>query len=137
MIIGIGIDLVEVKRIKPLISRKNIARIFTASEIKYCRSKANSAESFAARFAAKEAFLKAIGTGWGTADSPRWNEIEVVLEQRAKSKSPNSTLYPLRSTLQLSGKAKSICQKLKVIRTHLSLTHTNDYAMAVVILEGR
>ena len=120
MIIGIGIDLVEIGRVRLLLKRPNLGRIFTSSEIKYCRSKPNPAESFSARFAAKEAFLKAIGTGWGTADSPRWNEIEVQMKD-----------------LLLTGKAKSICQKLKVIRTCLSLTHTKDYAMAVVILEGK
>ncbi|MEW6026109.1 MAG: holo-ACP synthase [Planctomycetota bacterium] len=137
MIIGIGIDLVEVRRIKQLINRKNIARIFTAREIKYCQGKKNPAESFAARFAAKEAFFKAIGTGGGTVQSPQWNEIEVVAGQRAKSKSPRYTLYALRSTLRLSGAAQTLCRKLKVTRTHLSLTHTKDYAMAVVVLEGR
>jgi len=144
MVIGIGIDLVEVRRIKALLNKPNLGRIFTVQEIKYCRGKANHAESFAARFAAKEAFLKAIGTGWGTAQSPNLNEIEVVMEQRAKSKSQNSTLgvYPAfsgtrHSTLRLSGKAKTICRKLKVTRTHLSLTHTKDYAMVVVILEGK
>jgi len=120
MIIGIGIDLIEVKRVKALLKRPNLGRIFTVQEMKYCRSKANPVESFAARFAAKEAFLKAIGTGWGTAQSPQFNEISVQTRD-----------------LNLSGKAKSICQKLKVIRTHLSLTHAGGYAMAVVILERK
>lgn len=133
MIIGIGIDLVEVQRVKSLLKKLNLGRIFTTQEIRYCRSKKNSAESFAARFAAKEAFFKAISTGWparrspagrdvggDTAQSPKWNEIEVQMRN-----------------LRLSGKAKSICQKLKVIRTHLSLTHTKDYVMAFVILEGK
>lgn len=127
MIIGIGIDLVEVKRIKALLNKPNLGRIFTAQEIRYCRSKANPAESFAARFAAKEAFLKAIGTGWGTAQSPNLNEIEVQIR---------NSQFPIRN-LSLSGKAKAICRKLKVTRTHLSLTHTNDYAIAVVILEKK
>jgi holo-[acyl-carrier protein] synthase len=134
MIIGIGIDLIEVKRVKALLKKPNLGRIFTVPEIKYCRSKKNSAESFAARFAAKEAFLKAIGTGWGTAQSPKWNEIEVQLHPDA-----GDTKRPVPKAsgrnLRLTGKAKLICQKLKVIQTHLSLTHTKDYAMAVVILE--
>lgn len=119
MIIGIGVDLVEVGRVKTLLKNPNISRIFTSQEIKYCQSRKNVAESFAVRFAAKEAFLKAIGTGWGTAQSPKLNEISVQIH-----------------SLYLNGKAKSICRKLKVIRTHLSLTHTKGYAMAVVILEG-
>jgi holo-[acyl-carrier protein] synthase len=124
MIIGIGIDLLEVRRIRVLLKKPNLSRIFTVQEIKYCRSKANPAESFAARFAAKEAFLKAVGTGWGTKSSPQWNEIEVIR-------------HPQSVSLILSGKAKLICQKLKVIRTNLSLTHTKNHAMAVVILEGK
>ena len=120
MVIGIGIDLIEVRRVKALLNKPNLGRIFTAQEIKYCRSKKNPAESFAARFAAKEAFLKAVGTGWGTKSSPKWDEIEVQ-----------------RQNLRLSGQAKAICRKLKVIRTRLSLTHIKDYAMAVVILESK
>ncbi len=82
------------------------------------------------------------GTGWGTAQSPKLNEIEVVMKQRAKGiehrvVKSDSTLYSLRPTLWLTGQAKSICRKLKVIKTHLSLTHTKDYAMAVVILEKK
>ncbi|HLD36594.1 MAG TPA: holo-ACP synthase [Planctomycetota bacterium] len=130
MIIGIGIDLVEVKRVKALLNKPNLGRIFTAQEIKYCRSKANPAESFAARFAAKEAFLKAIGTGWGTAQSPNWNEIEVVAHP--VSRIPHPKAVPL----QLSGKAQKIAGRLGVKHTQLSLTHTKDYAVAVVILEG-
>jgi len=133
MIIGIGIDLVEVKRVKALLKKPNLGRIFTAQEIKYCRSKQNPSESFAARFAAKEAFLKAIGTGWGTAQSPRLNEIEI----KTCSEPLQGKLSESMRNLRLAGKAKSICQKLKVIHTHLSLTHTNDYAIAVVILEKK
>ena len=120
MIIGIGIDLIEVRRVKALLRKPNLGRIFTAQEIKYCRSKANPAESFAARFAAKEAFLKAIGTGWGTAQSPKLNEIEAQIHD-----------------LKLFGKAQKIAKQLGAKHTHLSLTHTKDYAMAVVIIDGK
>jgi holo-[acyl-carrier protein] synthase len=126
MVIGIGIDLVEVKRIRALLKKPNLGRIFTFQEIKYCRSKANQAESFAARFAAKEAFFKAIGTGWGTAQSPKWNEIEVQI--------PNSQ-FPIPN-LKLSGRAQKIAGRLDVKHIHLSLTHTKDYAMAVVLLSS-
>lgn len=130
MIIGVGIDFVEISRIKSLIVRKNIGRIFTAQEIKYCRSKKNPAESFAARFAAKEAFFKAVGTGWGTGRSPEWKEIEVVLHQEAGigRHSPVS--------LRLSGRAKNIAKQLGVKHNHLSLTHSKEYAGAVVLIEG-
>lgn len=128
MVIGIGIDLVEVRRIKALLQTKpnGLKRLFTSAEIRYCRAKKkNSSESFAARFAAKEAFLKAIGTGWGAKSSPKWQEIEVINAAHQYS------------TLRLSGKARLICQKLKVKKIHLSLTHTKQYALAVVILEGK
>lgn len=119
MVIGIGIDLVDVRRIKSLVKKPHLDRIFTAQEIKYCRSKNNPAESFAARFAAKEAFMKAINIGWGTAQSPKWNEIEVQI-----------------SDLKVSGKARQIAGRLGVKHTHISLTHTKDYAIAVVVLSA-
>ncbi|MBI5778227.1 MAG: holo-ACP synthase [Planctomycetes bacterium] len=131
MIIGIGIDLIEVRRVKALLNKPNLGRIFTAQEIKYCRSKKNQAESFAARFAAKEAFLKAIGTGWGTRQSPKWTEIEIIRHPASGIRHPKTV------TLRLSGKAQKIAKQLGAKHTHLSLTHTRDYAMAVVILEKK
>lgn len=127
MIIGIGIDLAEVRRIEKLLGRpaRFVRQIFTAGEIRYCEKKKSPAESYAAQFAAKEAFLKAIGTGWGTAQSPKWTEIEIV------SKSAGSS-----PALKLSGKAQIIARELGVNKTHISLTHTREYAMALVILEG-
>lgn len=128
MIIGIGIDIIEVSRVKSRLRRRNaLTRIFTRAEIKYCQDKARPAESFAARFAAKEAFLKAIGTGWGTAQSPKWTEIEVG----------GSELDNSQPIIRLSGKAKTITRKLGVKRIHISLTHTKQSAAAVVILEDR
>ncbi|MFH0888646.1 MAG: holo-ACP synthase [Planctomycetota bacterium] len=133
MIKGIGIDLVEINRFKQVMQRqgkKFLERIFTPSEIKYCLKHKGEAsyQHFAVRFAAKEAFLKAIGTGWGAKNSPYWTEIEVINKiPNPKSQIPN---------LRLSGKAKSICRKLKVTRFHLSLTHTRDYAAAIIILES-
>lgn len=119
MIKSIGTDLVEISRIKKLLLKKSyLARLFTPKEIKYCLGKSRPAESFAARFAAKEAFLKAIGTGWGTKHSPKWTEIEIL-----------NTPSP---TMKLSGKAREIVQGY----THLSLAHTQEYALAVVVLES-
>ena len=123
MIVGIGIDLVEVKRIKQLLSKhkSKISNIFTKSEIAYCKTKTKTyAESFAGRFAVKEAFMKAVGTGWGTKQSPNWTDIETVA---------------IENKLKLSGKAKTLAKKLKVKKTHLSISHTKDHAIAVVILE--
>lgn len=128
MIKGIGIDLVEIDRFKQVINRqgnKFLERVFTPSEIKYClKHKKNSYQHFAVRFAAKEAFLKAIGTGWGTKTAPQWTEIEVA---KLSGKPPE---------IILTGKAFQHLRRLKAKRTHLSLTHTQDYAAAIVILES-
>jgi holo-[acyl-carrier protein] synthase len=96
-------------------------RIYTASEQAYCLSKKQSAESLAARFAAKEAAAKALGTGisYGVA----WPEIEVV---RLRSGKP---------TLQLHGRAAALAERMGVVRMHLSLTHSRSTALAVVVFE--
>jgi holo-[acyl-carrier protein] synthase len=124
MIIGTGIDLVEISRIRKTLLRNGSAlkRFFTTQEIKYSKQKHNSYESFAARFAAKEAFMKAVGTGWGTKQSPKWNEIEII----------NRDNKPL---LKLYGKAKIIAKKIGVKNMHISLSHTKEYALAMVVLE--
>jgi holo-[acyl-carrier protein] synthase len=125
MIVGTGIDIAEVDRIANSIQRfgrRFVERIFTPDEIRYCESKANKAERYAGRFAAKEAGMKAIGTGWN--HGVRWRDIEV---QRA----PRS-----RPTIVFHGKAQEFFQKLGAARAHLSITHTKDSAMAQVILES-
>ncbi len=125
MIVGTGIDIAEVDRIAHSIERfgrRFVERIYTPDEIRYCESKANKAERYAGRFAAKEAGMKAIGTGWNR--GVRWQDIEV---QRA----PGS-----RPTLIFHGKAAEFFQKLGAVRAHLSITHTKDSAMAQVILES-
>ncbi len=125
MIIGTGIDLVEVPRILRSIERfgdRFLRRIFTDAEIAYCRARASSAESFAARFAAKEAGAKALGTGIQHGVS--WKELEV-------RRAPGS-----RPTLVLSGRARAIAGQLGVTRVSLSLTHTASLAMASVHLEA-
>jgi holo-[acyl-carrier protein] synthase len=124
-IVGTGIDLVEVPRIAASIERfgeRFLTRIFTPDEIRYCRSKHNAAERFAARFAAKEAALKAIGTGWrgGVA----WVEVEVRREPGG------------RPSLHYSGKAAEYATRLGMKRASLSLSHTAEAAIAQVILEG-
>lgn len=127
MIIGIGIDLIEVKRIKGALKhpRNNfLKRVFTAGEKSCAQSRGKTkAEHLAARFAAKEAFLKAIQTGWGTRNSPLWQEIQVKTRAHGQP------------YLVLSGKAKRIAKQLKINQTLLSLSHTKDYAIAIVILE--
>lgn len=124
MIVGIGIDLAEVNRIRAAIERHGahfIDRIFTAAEITYVESKANRFERYAARFAAKEAAMKAIGTGWKR--GVRWQDFEV------------RNLPSGRPTLRFHGVAEKIANDLGVRNIALSLTHTAEQGMAIVILE--
>lgn len=124
MIIGSGIDLVEIGRIQQSMDRyggRFLNRVYTSAEQAYCLRKRKSAESFAARFAAKEAGAKALGTGISHGVS--WLEIEVVREPSGR---PN---------LQFRGRAGQIAARLGVARAALSITHTADLAMASVLLE--
>jgi holo-[acyl-carrier protein] synthase len=124
MIVGTGIEIAEVPRIREAIERHGerfLKRIFTEGEIQYCESKANRVERYAARFAAKEAGMKAIGTGWN--HGVRWRDIEVA-------RKPGG-----RPTLQLHGKAAEFAAKLGATNIALSLTHTAEQAIAQVILE--
>jgi len=122
---GIGIDLVEVPRVRTLLERHGERfkeRTFTAGEIAYCDGCADPAMHYAARFAAKEAAAKALGTGlW--AQGVDWQDLEVT---RAKDGRPG---------LLLHGAAASHATTLGVNRTHLSLSHTRDLAIAQVTLE--
>ena len=125
MIVGMGTDLAEVARIAQSVARfgdRFLNRVYTPRERVYALSKANSAERFAARFAAKEAGMKAIGTGWRR--GVRWQDFEVINERSGKP------------TLQLDGVARQIASELGVRAVHLSLTHTKEMALAVVILEA-
>lgn len=123
MIVGSGVDLCEVQRIKDAIERHGrrfLERVYTPREIAYAQRKANLYERYAARFAAKEAGMKALGTGWrGVA----WKDFEVV------------NLPSGRPTLQFHGKAADHAQKMGVQTITLSMTHTQFQAMAMVILE--
>lgn len=124
MIVGTGIDLAEVDRIQASIERHGdrfIQRIYTPGEIAYVERKANRFERYAARFAAKEAGMKAIGTGWRR--GVRWRDFEVA------------NLPSGRPTLTLHGKAAEYAAQLGVKRISLSLTHTAASGMAFVILE--
>ena len=125
MIVGTGIDIAEVERIGLTIERfgrRFIERVFTAEEARYCESKVNKVERYAARFAAKEAAMKAIGTGWSR--GVRWQEFEV------------KRLPGGRPTVVFHGRAGEFFAKLGATRAHLSLTHTKGFAMAVVVLEN-
>ncbi len=125
MIVGTGIDIAEVPRIKYAIERfgqRFLERIFTEGEMRYCDSKANRVERYAARFAAKEAAMKALGTGWN--HGVRWRDCEVV-------RMPGG-----RPTIQFFGKAGEFAAKLGVKNAALSISHTQEQAIAQVILEN-
>src|ERR1700676_2922180 len=125
VIAGIGIDLAEVDRIRKAIERHGrrfIDRIYTAGEIAYVERKANRYERYAARFAAKEAGMKAIGTGWRR--GVRWQDFEVA------------NLPSGRPTLKFHGVAATIADGLGVRNVALSLTHTAEQGLAIVILES-
>jgi holo-[acyl-carrier protein] synthase len=125
MIVGTGIDIAEVPRIRQSIERfgdRFLQRIFTAGEIRYCDSKMNRFERYAARFAAKEAAMKALGTGWN--HGVRWRDCEVV-------RMPGG-----RPTIAFHGKAGEFAAKLGMKNAALSITHTAEQAIAQVILEN-
>jgi holo-[acyl-carrier protein] synthase len=125
MIVGTGVDISEVDRIAAAVKRfgdRFLQRVFTPAEIRYCMAKPNAAERLAARFAAKEAGMKAIGTGlhYGVT----WQDVEVL-------RMPGQ-----RPILQFHGKAAEFAARLGCKRTHLSLSHTKEQAIAYVILES-
>src|SRR5689334_8181467 len=125
MIVGTGTDLAEVPRIRASIERygtRFIERIYTPAEIAYVERKANRYERYAARFAAKEAGMKAIGTGWKR--GVRWQDFEVT------------NLPSGRPTLRFHGVAAQIADSLGVRNIALSITHTADQGLAIVILES-
>jgi len=125
MIVGTGIDIAEVPRIRQAIERfgdRFLHRIFTAGEMRYCDSKANRMERYAARFAAKEAAMKALGTGWS--HGVRWRDCEVT------------RLPSGRPTIAFHGKAAEFAARLGVKNAALSLSHTAEQAIAQVILES-
>ncbi len=125
MILGTGIDLEEVKRIRGAIERygnRFLDRIFTTGEVSYVEAAANRYERYTARFAAKEAGMKAIGTGMQ--QGVTFRDFEVVHHPGG------------RPALEVRGKAAEICASLGVRNVQLSLTHTAQHGMAIVILEG-
>src|SRR5690242_14692953 len=125
MILGTGIDICDVPRIAGSILRfgdRFLNRVFTSAEIQYCQSKKNSAERFAARFAAKEAAMKVLGTG--ASCGVTWTSIEVA-------HAPGG-----RPTLRLHGTTADLAEQLGVKRISLSVTHSENSAIAIVILEN-
>ena len=125
MIVGIGIDVAEVKRIRAVIESQGerfLRRVFTPEEVAYCEKFKNKYERYAGRFAAKEAAMKALGTGWSR--GVRWVDVEDV---RARGGRP---------ILELKGEARKVADRLGVKNIALSMTHTVEQAIAQVIFEG-
>ncbi|HYM12949.1 MAG TPA: holo-[acyl-carrier-protein] synthase [Bryobacterales bacterium] len=125
MIVGSGIDLADVPRIRRSIERygeRFLSRVFTPAEIAFVERKKNRFERYAARFAAKEAAMKAIGTGWKRGVT--WKDVEVT------------NLPSGKPTLHFSGKAAEFVARLGVKSVALSLSHTEELAIAEVILES-
>ena len=124
MILSIGIDIVAVYRIRKTIARtpRFVDRVYTKDERAYCEGRGVGAfQSYAGRFAAKEAFLKALKTGWR--GKITWTEIEVAVDELGAPE------------LKLSGEAKELLKSRRCDRVHLSISHTEEYAIAEVILE--
>jgi holo-[acyl-carrier protein] synthase len=127
-IVGTGVDIIDVERVKRALTRLVTAdrfrqRVFTEAEIAYCESRGRPRyQSYAARFAAKEAVMKALGTGWNR--QVGWNEIEVA---RKRGQAP---------TIVLHGKTAQFARGRSVARFHLSISHTATLAIAYVIAES-
>ena len=124
MIIGTGVDVVEIARIRTVLERsKNrfISRVFTPAEQQFCNQHRDPAPHYAVRFAAKEALFKAIGTGW--AKGVTWLDVEVLRERQEA---------PI---LRLQGEALRLSASMGTHKVHVSLSHSNKYAIAMVILE--
>ena len=124
MIVSIGIDIIEVKRIREVLIRtpRFRERVFTEAEQAYCESRgAVSAQHYAARFAAKEAALKALKTGWRGGIS--WQDVEI------------SSLESGAPVISFHGEAKKLFEKSGATAAHISIAHTTEHAIAEVILE--
>jgi holo-[acyl-carrier protein] synthase len=125
MIVGVGVDIVEISRVRVMIAGKGeraIARLFTDGERRYAESMANPARHFAVRIAAKEAAFKAL-SGSAEARAIGWKEMEVVLDDLG------------RPSLVLHGRAEARAAEMKVARIWVSLSHADDVATAFVVLE--
>ena len=125
MIFGTGVDIAETSRLEQSLKRHGerfTKRLFTPGEIAYCEKFKNRAEHYAARFAAKEAAFKALGTGWR--EGIRWLDIEVVHQPSGKPE------------LVLTGKAEEVARTLGVTRMSVSISHSDRYVVALVIFEG-
>jgi holo-[acyl-carrier protein] synthase len=125
-LLGIGVDMIEIERIADALERRSgprfEKRVFTAGEIEYCRSMSDPFPHFAARFAAKEAVMKAFGTGW--TEDVTWKGIEVVRDSRGK---PH---------IRLNGPTAELAARIGTREAHISLTHDRGRAVAMAVLTG-
>jgi holo-[acyl-carrier protein] synthase len=124
MIIGIGTDIVAIRRFQRFVDENNTAilqRLFTKQELAYCSVKKSAAASYSARFAAKEAFMKALGTG--LRDGLSWQDMEVINDNQGKPE------------LYLTGRANELFLERCISNIFLSLSHDGDNAVAMVVLE--
>jgi len=125
MIVGIGVDIARTARIEQTLERHGgrfVNRVFTTGEISYCERFKNRAERYAARFAAKEAAFKALGTGWR--EGVRWLDVEIT------------DLPSGKPELALSGRAQEIARELGVTRMAVSISHADEYVVAQVVFES-
>lgn len=126
VLIGIGTDIVECLRIAQMIERHGelfITRVFTQHEFEYCSSRKAATQHYAGRWAAKEAILKALGTGWGPGIS--WRDIEVRNDTAGKPR------------VALGGGAREVCEQLGIAQLEISISHTRTHAMAFALALGR
>jgi holo-[acyl-carrier protein] synthase len=124
MIAGVGIDLVELGRFEAAVRRQGapfLRRLFTAAERRYCDGHRNRIPHYSARFAAKEAVLKALGTGW--TGGIRWTDVEILRESSGSV------------SVRLAGLARKAASKKRIRRVHLSITHADSHAAAVAVAE--
>lgn len=123
MIFGLGTDIIETARIEKLIARGTpyLQTIFTPAEIAYCESRQKKSQHYAARFAVKEATLKALGTGWRRGAA--FSDVEVVNDNEGKP------------DVRVHGKVKQLFERHKIQHTSISISHTDQNAIAVIILE--
>lgn len=123
MVLGLGIDIVEVARIEKALTPGDALarRVFTEPELAYCMQRKNRYQHFAGRFAAKEAALKALGTGWQ--DGIRWQDVEIVAGEKGK---PQLNLY---------GRALAAFEAAGARRACVTITHASEYAVAAVVIE--
>ena len=125
MIVGTGVDIAETSRLEEGLERHGerfTKRLFTPAEVAYCERFKNRGERYAARFAAKEAAFKALGTGWGS--GVRWLDVEITHQPSGKPE------------LVLTGRAQEVARGLGVTRMAVSISHSDRYVVAQVILEG-